>query len=327
MLRDEQPRVVVVGSVNQDHIVTMRRFPRPGETVTASRYDLAGGGKGANQAVAAAAAGARTLLVGAVGADEAGTAALRELAESGVDCAYVERMAAHATGTAIVMLDEAGDNRIIVHYGANAALDAAHVEKALRHITSPGRMVVLISLEIFDEALAACVRAARARDALVVVNPAPFRPLGPAILSGIDLLVPNETEAQGFDPEITADDPSDLVRRLRAVLGDRMALVVTLAARGCLVAEPGGAVTALPAPRATVVNTAGAGDAFCGTLAAALAHGVPLVAAAREACRVGAMAVGTPTARLGSGPRAGGSGGDHERRRMPHAGPVDQLHL
>jgi ribokinase len=319
MPRDEQPPVVVVGSVNQDHLVTAPRFPRVGETVTASRYDLAGGGKGANQAVAAATAGARTFLIAAVGADQAGISALHELAESGVDCTYVERTAAHATGTAIVMLDEAGDNRIIVHYGANAVLDPAHVESALRHIASPAGMIVLVSLEISDEALVGCVRAARTLDALVVVNPAPFRPLGADILTCIDVLVPNETEAQGFDPRVNADDPSDLVRRLRVRLGDRMAFVITLGSRGCLVAEPGVPVTALPASRATVVNTAGAGDAFCGTLAARLANGDCLLPAAREACRVAALAVETPTARLRSGPGAVGSGRDHERGWMPHA--------
>jgi ribokinase len=291
--------VAVVGSVNVDHLISVSRLPAAGETLSADGYQVAGGGKGANQALAAAALGARTYLVAAVGDDPAGAGALRELALGGVDSSFVVT-ADCASGAAFVTVDAAARNSIVVVAGANARLPAQHVRMSLRELAQrETRLVVVANLEVPDAAVEAAMLGAREVGATTILNPAPFRELDRALLGQLDLLVPNETEArsllEGLAP--ADDDPEDLARSLRTRLGQQPALVLTLGERGCIVAV-GTAITSLPADRVTTRNTAGAGDAFIGGLAAGLAGGLPLLDAARLARDAGTVAVQTPTARV-----------------------------
>ena len=279
--------VFVIGSINVDLVVRAESLPSPGETVTGGTFERHGGGKSANQAVAAARAGAAVRMIGAVGEDELGEEALAQLAAEGIDVSRVARLDA-PTGVALIAVDAKGENQIAVASGANAELPAAAVEAGLADATGG---VALIALEVPDAPVLAGARAARAAGLEVVVNPAPARPLGDELLSLAPILTPNGGEAAALSGE---DDPEAAARALAARTG--AAVVVTVGARGALLAADG-ELERIPAPAVEAVDTTGAGDAFNGALAAALAGGATLPDAVRAAVAVAAESVRKPGAR------------------------------
>jgi ribokinase len=285
--------VVVIGSVNVDLVAMVPTLPGPGETVMGGTFARHGGGKGANQAVAAARLGAAVTFVGAVGDDDFGTSALRDLAAEGINVDAVARLAGVATGVALVTVDRAGENSIAVASGANSELDAELVTSALggRLDGAPG--VVLLSHEVPDAALVAGARAAREAGWLPVLNPAPARPLADALLAFAPLLTPNSSEAMALAGE---DDPEAAAGALAARTG--APVLVTLGARGALLVD-GVARERLPAEPVAVVDTTGAGDTLNGALAAALAAGSALPDAARLAVRAASLSTRRPGARGG----------------------------
>jgi len=273
------PDVYVVGSVNADLVVRGLALPRPGETVSGGSFERHGGGKGGNQAVAAARLGASVRMVAAVGDDELGEEAVALLAEEGVDVAGVARLDGTPTGVALIVVDEAGENQIAVAPGANRSLAAEWVERALRGV---GAGVVLLVLEIPDAAVLAGARAARDAGLPVVLDPAPVRGLPPELLELGPLLTPNRSEARALTGE---DDPE---RAARALAGRTSApVVVTLGAEGALVLD-GERAERVAAPRVEAVDATGAGDAFNGALACGLAGGAGLREAVEAAVAVAA---------------------------------------
>jgi ribokinase len=290
-------RVIVVGSINVDLTVALERLPARGETVGGGTLARSGGGKGANQAVAAARYGATVALVGAVGDDDLGEQALAALAADGVDVARVERRAGVSTGVALIVVDRAGDNQIAVASGANHALDGPAVTATLGALGRPPACV-LASFELRDEAVLAAARAARAAAWPLIVDPAPARPIPAALAELGPILTPNQHEAA----ELTGlDDPDAAARQLRDLTG--APVVVTLGAGGAVIAD-GPATTRVPAPAVRAVDTTGAGDTFNGVLAAELAAGAALVDAARAAARAAALSVTVRGARAGMPTRA-----------------------
>ena len=279
--------VFVIGSINVDLVVRAETLPGPGETVTGGTFERHGGGKSANQAVAAARAGAAVRMIGAVGDDELGAEALAQLAAEGIDVSRVQRLDA-PTGVALIAVDAAGENQIAVASGANAALCAEAVEAALDGAAGG---VALLALEVPDAAVLAGARAARAAGLTVVVNPAPARPLGDELLALAPILTPNGGEAAALSGE---DEPEAAARALAERTG--APVVVTVGADGALLVADG-AVERIPAPAVEAVDTTGAGDAFNGALAAALAGGAALADAVREAVAVAAESVRRPGAR------------------------------
>jgi ribokinase len=282
------PEVAVVGSLNLDLVVRVARLPGPGETVSGDDVFRNPGGKGANQAVAAARLGRRVAMVGRVGDDDAGRELLGSLEADAVDTTQVRVVAGVPSGIALITVSEDGENQIVVSPGANARLtpdDVGQAEAALGAAT-----VTLLQLEVPLEAVAA---AARAAGGTVVLNPAPVRDLPEDLLAEVDVLVPNRVElaqlAGGAEPGTVAE-ATRLAGRLPA-----RAVVVTLGADGCLVIE-GGDTTHVPAVPVRAVDTTAAGDAFCGGLADALAGGATLEDAARRAVRVAAAACLRPGA-------------------------------
>jgi ribokinase len=288
----KQPSVVVVGSVNADLVVSVERLPRAGETVTGGTFARHGGGKGANQAVAAARAGAVVAMVGAVGADDLGEEALRALAGEGIDVAPVARLDGVATGVAAIVVDARGENQIAVASGANAQLEEAFVEEAVARLLGPGTTgVVLLGHEVPEPAVVAGIRAARTAGWQVVLNPAPARRL-PDDLDGV-MLTPNADEACALTGE---DDIETAARALARRTG--APVVVTVGADGALLVD-GGEVERVPAPAVEVVDTTGAGDAACGALAAELAGGRPLREAVAFAMAAAALSTRAAGAREG----------------------------
>ena len=288
-------RVFVVGSTNVDRTIQVPRLPRPGETALGGALAISPGGKGANAAAAAARAGATVVFVSAVGDDADGEGAIATLRAEGVDVDAVAVRDDAPTGAALIVTDAEGANLIAVAAGANGRLDPEHVARSLAQLAATD--VVLVSAEIPDSAIAAAVRAGAQAGAATVLDPAPARPslLEAARIGAI--LTPNESEALELSG---CTDVEAAARHLAALTGE--AAVVTLGAAGCLVAESG-AVTRLAAtPAPSIVDTVGAGDAFAGGLAAALARGEPLEAAVTAALRAAAASLGYAGARPPASP-------------------------
>ena len=270
--------VLVVGSINADLVVTLDRLPEPGETVTGGRFARHGGGKGANQAVAAARAGARVRFAGAVGDDDLGAAAIEELAGEGVEVGAIARLDGEPTGVALIAVDREGRNQIAVASGANARVDAALVASALNAEGLTSADVVLLGFEVPDDAVLAGARAAAAAGARAVLNPAPARDLPDGLPDGV-VLVPNGLEAATLTGENDAASAARALARRTGAL-----VLVTVGADGAPLADDGGErIVALEAPEVDVVDTTGAGDALCGVLAAGLAAALDLEDAARRA--------------------------------------------
>src|ERR687892_1002352 len=189
------PELLVIGSLNTDLLVRVGALPGPGETVTGGVFEMAGGGKGANQAVAAARAGAAVAMVGAVGADEFGARLLEELAAEGVSVAGMARLSGVATGLAAIVVDEEGENQIAVASGANHALRARDVGRAFGELDLSQARCALLSLEVDDEVVVEGAERAAAGGMAVVVNPAPARPLPPELVAHRPIVTPNQGEA------------------------------------------------------------------------------------------------------------------------------------
>lgn len=283
------PEVAVVGSANLDLVVEVETIPVAGETVLGGDLRLIPGGKGANQAVAAARLGRRVAMIGRVGDDDAGRRLRSAIDSAGVDTASLLTAGDAPSGTALIAVGADGDNAIVVSPGANGRLSSADVEGAAGVLAAAD--VVLLQLEVPLEAVSTAVRRA---GGTVVLNPAPapVSMLSLDLLDGVDVIVPNQTELAtmaghaGLSP-IGDVDPETAVALARGL--PVAAAVVTLGAAGAIVVTPTDA-THVPAPAVMPVDTTAAGDAFCGALADALVGGADLVAATEWAVRVGAAA-------------------------------------
>jgi ribokinase len=289
-------RVIVVGSVNVDEVIAVERMPAAGETVTGGRYERHHGGKGGNQAVAAARLGASVVFVGAVGDDAFGRSAREALAAEGVDVSRLLELEAEPTGVALIIVDGTGENRIAVAGGANMALDSVQVRDALKRLVLTNEDVVLVGHEIRTGATHEALRLGRIAGATTILNPAPAGGLESPTLALADILTPNRGELH----VLAGDDgkPGKLAKRLLGgTPGDR-AVLVSLGHEGALLVRRGG-TTAIPALAVDAVDTVGAGDALNGALAAGLAAGLDLEDAARRAIGAAGLAVTKAGAREG----------------------------
>ncbi|KOV50108.1 ribokinase [Streptomyces sp. AS58] len=273
--------IAVLGSTNMDLVAYVEQAPRRGETVTGREFRTVPGGKGANQAIAAARAGATVSMIGAVGDDAFGTKLRSALQDSGVDTGRL-RTVAGPSGTAHIVVDDGGGNAIVVVPGANGTVDRlAPADDAV--IASAD--VLLLQLEIPLTAVVAGARAARAHGIRTVLTPAPARPLPPELLAAVDLLVPNEHEAA----DLTGlTDPREAAGALLAQVPE---VVVTLGSAGCLHVARNTEPQTLTAPRVTAVDSTGTGDTFVGALAVALGEHRPMREALTWAAAAAALSV------------------------------------
>lgn len=294
-------RVVVVGSSNTDMVLRVPRIPRPGETVLGSGFSMAAGGKGGNQAVAAARAGGRVTFVARVGDDIFGERALAGFGKDRIDARFVSGTPGASSGIALIDVDDRGENSISVASGANALLSVADIERAAGAFAAAD--IVLVQLESPIETVEAAVRAAGENGVPVILNPAPARPLDEALLARVSVLTPNESEAELLSGTAVRDDAGvrDAAARLRA-RGPRT-VVVTLGERGVFASAPEFEAF-LPAFRVEAVDTTAAGDIFNGALAVALGEKRPLPDALRFAQAAAALSVTRPGAQPSAPARA-----------------------
>lgn len=282
--------VVVIGSNNFDLVAEVASLPTPGETVLATGRRDVPGGKGANQAAAAARAGASVRMCGAVGHDGPGDVLVDSLRSVGVDCTHLARTD-EASGMALISIDAAGENQIVVLPGANAAVDAACVDGAVADGLLDGATVVMAPLETPIDGVATAFRTARAAGEMTILNTAPPLAIPAELLADTSILIANETEIAVVSAAVsgtTSLHGASPIEQARAVAGSVDWVVVTLGGRG-LVAVSAAREIVLDAYPISPVDTVGAGDAFCGGFAAALADGADIDTALRRANATGAL--------------------------------------
>jgi ribokinase len=265
------PRIAVVGSLNADLTTFIDVFPRPGETLFGRSFDLGFGGKGANQAVAARLCGAEVMMVAKVGRDLFGEATIRNLASSGIDTTHVHIVDGVSTGVAPIFVESDGQNRIIVVKGANDRVTPADVDEAAADLCRA--QTINLQFEIPLETVYHTVAFAKARGIRCIVNPAPALPASIAQLCAADYFIANETEAELISGlPVHSIEEAKLCASTLVAQGFRRVLI-TLGARGSLLADAAGA-TAMPPYPVTAVDTSGAGDAFIGSLSVFLSEGM-----------------------------------------------------
>lgn len=290
-------RIVVVGSSNTDMIIQAPRIPRPGETILGGQFSMAAGGKGANQAVAAARAGGQVTFVARVGDDMFGENAVKGFVADGIDVKHVIKDKSSPSGVALIFVAADGENSIGVASGANGRLSPQDVGGAAEAIGSAD--VLVMQLETPMETVQAAAEIAASRKVRVVLNPAPAQPLGDALLKHVSVLTPNETEAELLTG-IKVDSDATAAQAAKVLRGRGVGLViVTLGAKGVYVSSSDfeGAVAGF---KVKAVDTTAAGDVFNGALAVAMGEGRPLAEAVRFANAAAAISV----TRLGAQPSA-----------------------
>ena len=284
----ERTPIIVIGSVNADMVANAPTLPSAGETVMGTDFFVSAGGKGGNQAVAAARLGANVTMVGNLGADALGDQAIERLKKENIDCQQVARDSEQSSGVALINVDQSGENQIVVVPGANATLSTEHVENAFSNITKGS--IILLQLEIPLPSVARAIELGFENDCRVILDPAPAQVLSPSLLGNVFLLTPNETEAEILSGirgtgENSAKEAASALLELGV---DNLA--ITLGSGGVLLASKN-EHRLIPAIEVEAIDTTGAGDCFNGSLASELAKGNELSQSVEFACRVASMSV------------------------------------
>jgi len=281
-------KLAVLGSINADHILNLTHFPRPGETVIGKQYQVAFGGKGANQAVAAGRSGADIAFIACVGDDDTGERIRQQLMNDRIDISPIEAVPGESTGVALIFVNGDGENTIGIHAGANAALTPVRVEQHQQVIADASAL--LMQLESPLESVLSAARIAHQHQTQVILNPAPATALSDELLSLVDMITPNETEAQILTGVAVNSDED--AARAAAVLHEKgiRTVLITLGSRGVWLSEQGEGQR-IPGFRVEAVDTIAAGDTFNGALITALLEQRPMAEAVRFAHAAAAIAV------------------------------------
>lgn len=286
-------KLAVLGSINADHILNLAHFPRPGETVIGKQYQIAFGGKGANQAVAAGRAGADIAFIACVGADDIGERIRQQLQQDRIDTTPIETVADESTGVAMIFVNGEGENNIGIYSGANAALTPARVAQHQQVIADADAL--LMQLESPLESVLAAAKIARAHHTQVILNPAPATALSDELLALIDIITPNETEAEILTG-IAVKSDEDAARAAQALHVKGIdTVLITLGRRGVWLSEQGNGVR-IPGFSVQAIDTIAAGDTFNGAFITARLEDVPMHDAVRFAHAAAAIAVTRPGA-------------------------------
>lgn len=281
-------KLVVLGSINADHILNLDSFPTPGETVTGNQYQVAFGGKGANQAVAAGRSGANIAFIACTGEDDIGERVRQQLANDRIDVAPVSVIAGESTGVALIFVNGEGENVIGIHAGANAALSPALVEAQKTRIAQADAL--LMQLESPLESVMLAAKIAHQHQTQVILNPAPARELSDELLALVDIITPNETEAEKLTG-IRVENDDDAAKAAQALHSKGIdTVIITLGSRGVW-ASVKGEGQRVPGFKVQAIDTIAAGDTFNGALITALLEDKPLNEAIRFAHAAAAIAV------------------------------------
>ncbi len=280
--------LVVLGSINADHILNLEHFPTPGETVTGQEYQVAFGGKGANQAVAAGRSGADIAFIACVGGDDTGSRVCKQLACDKIDISPVSTIKEAATGVALIFVNGTGENVIAIHAGANGALTPELVAKQQQKIADASAL--LMQLESPLESVLAAAKIAHQNRTKVVLNPAPACALSDELLGLVDIITPNETEAEKLTG-IRVENDEDAAKAAQALHDKGIeTVIITLGSRGVWLSEQGKGQR-VPGFKVKAVDTIAAGDTFNGALVTALLEEKPMNDAIRFAHAAAAIAV------------------------------------
>jgi ribokinase len=276
----KRPRIAVVGSANIDLTTFANQFPKPGETIFGEKFDLGFGGKGANQAVASRLCGAEVFMVARVGSDLFGPATIENFRKQGIDPTHVKQVEGLSSGVAPIFVEPNGQNRILVVKGANDALKPADVDAASEVLKSAD--CIVLQFEIPVDTVYYTIAFARKHGIRCILNPAPAQPVDMAALKDLDYFVPNESEAETITglPVKSVDDAKRCAEKL--ISGGIRRVIITLGAKGSLLASPQGSEHVPPFDVKSVDST-GAGDAFIGSFAVFLGEGIPEKEAVRRA--------------------------------------------
>ncbi|HGH3374614.1 TPA: ribokinase [Kluyvera cryocrescens] len=281
-------KLVVLGSINADHILNLESFPTPGETVTGSHYQVAFGGKGANQAVAAGRSGADIAFIACTGDDDIGERIRKQLEVDRIDVAPVSAVSGESTGVALIFVNGEGENVIGIHAGANAALSTSLVEAQRERIANADALLMQLESPLDSVQLAAQI--AHQNQTTVVLNPAPARELPDALLSLVDIITPNETEAEKLTG-VRVENDDDAEKAAQVLHGKGIdTVIITLGSRGVW-ASVKGEGRRVPGFKVQAIDTIAAGDTFNGALMTALLENTPLADALRFAHAAAAIAV------------------------------------
>jgi ribokinase len=289
----ETAKLVVLGSINADHILNINHFPQPGETVIGQQYKVAFGGKGANQAVAAGRSGADIAFIACVGADDIGERIRQQLATDRIDTQPIEAIADSTTGVALIFVNAEGENVIGIDAGANAAVTPDYLNRYRQRVIDADAL--LMQLESPLETVIAAAKLAKQHQTQVILNPAPACELPDELLAMIDMITPNETEAQRLTG-IAVNNDAD-ANRAANILHDKGigCVIITLGSRGVWLSENGKGKL-VPGFKVKAVDTIAAGDTFNGALVTALLEGKVMSDAVRFAHAAAAIAVTRPGA-------------------------------
>ena len=289
----ETAKLVVLGSINADHILNINQFPQPGETVIGQQYKVAFGGKGANQAVAAGRSGADIAFIACVGADDMGERIRQQLATDRIDTQPIEAIADSTTGVALIFVNAEGENVIGIDAGANAAVTPDYLNRYRQRVIDADAL--LMQLESPLETVIAAAKLAKQHQTQVILNPAPACELPDELLAMIDMITPNETEAQRLTG-IAVNNDAD-AERAANILHDKGigCVIITLGSRGVWLSENGKGKL-VPGFKVKAVDTIAAGDTFNGALVTALLEGKVMSDAVRFAHAAAAIAVTRPGA-------------------------------
>ncbi|EHD23739.1 MULTISPECIES: ribokinase [Brenneria] len=286
-------KLVVLGSINADHILNLEQFPRSGETVIGKQYRIAFGGKGANQAVAAGRSGADISFIACVGDDDIGARIRRQLSDDGIDVSAVEAVAGETTGVALIFVNGEAENMIAINAGANAAVTPDYLGRHQQQIIDASAL--LMQLESPLETVISAARLAHKHHTRVILNPAPACELPDELLALVDMITPNETEAQRLTG-VAVETEADAARAAQVLHDKGIAnVLITLGSRGVWLSEKGHGQR-IPGYRVQAVDTIAAGDTFNGALVTALLENRPMSSAVKFAHAAAAIAVTRPGA-------------------------------